>query len=377
MLASEGWSVHVFCGSPGRDISYAVDGYEVHRILCRNGDDFKQKVVAEFALQHEAAAFDIIESPEINSNAIEIKRKYPDLPLIVRLHAPDYLVESLKKTYTPFWSKLRFVLGAIRRGRLDAGYWRRYDFKNDADYQFCQMADGLTAPSQAMKKWIVENWKMDAAKVEVIPNLYEPSAALLSIPINKKSANKQIVFFGRLNVLKGLVNASKAMKVILKKYKEWQFLVIGDDGPGPEPNSSMREWMKRELKMVMDRVTFMDGIAYEWLPEKIAAADIVLLPSLFESFSYTAAEAMAAGKAIIGSANAGMAGLITDQETGLLVNPLSVAEITKALETLMGDEALRHRLAMNARQSILQKASAKNALLQSTAYYQSLMQNSA
>jgi len=375
LLAKQGWDVQVFCGSPTRNITEQSAGYIVHRILCENGNDFKEKVVAVFSKQQHEKAFDVIESPEINSNALFLKKKFAKLPLVVRLHAPNYLVESLKKYYVPFRSKLRFFLGALRRGRWDLGYWKKYDFKNDPDYRFCQMADGITAPSQAMKDWVVQYWHMDAAKIKVIPNIYEPSAALLNIPINKETTNKQIVFFGRLNVLKGLVNATKVMAIILNKYKDWQFLVIGDDGPGPIPNSSMREWMQKELEQVKDRVSFNDGVAYELLPDKIAEAEIVLLPSLFESFSYTAAEAMAAGKAIIGSKNAGMADLIENNETGLLVNPLSVSEIKLALENLIADEANRFRLATNARAGTLQKSASKNTIDLLKNYYQKFLHN--
>lgn len=374
-LAKQGWEVEVFCGSNFRNISEPIDGYEVHRILCDNGNDFKEKVVGLFSKQYEKTPFDVIESPEINSNALFVKKKYPSLPLVVRLHASNYLVESLKKTYVPFSNKLRFFLGALRRGKWDLGYWRKYDYENDSDYQFCQMAEAITAPSQAMKDWVVKHWKIEDAKIAVITNIYEPSKELLNIPINKVPSNKQIVFFGRLNVLKGLVNATKAIAIILTKHKDWQFLVIGDDGPGPLPNSSMREWMQGELKEVKDRITFTDGIAYELLPENIAAAEIVLLPSLFESFSYTAAEAMSAGKAIIGSKNTGMADLIENNKTGLLINSLSVSEIINALQKLIDDDALRLSLAEKARESILKKSNSTTNVEALKNYYQKISQN--
>ncbi len=375
ILARQGCTVQVFCGSPIRNISDCIDGYQVHRILCKDGNDFREKVIAVFSKQHAEKAFDVMESPEINSNALIIKNKYPLLPLVVRLHAPNYLVESLKKIYVPFKNKLRFFLGALKCGKWDLGYWRKYDFKNDPDYQFCQMANGITAPSEAMKNWIVKNWQLDAAQIEVIPNFYKPSAALLQIPLTTPTAHKQIVFFGRLNVLKGLVNATKAMETILTKNKDWRFLVIGDDGPGPTPNSPMRQWMQTELKSVISRVNFIDGVAYERLPEKIAAAEIVLLPSLFESFSYTAAEAMAAGKAVIGSKHTGMADLIENNITGLLVDPLSVSEISDALQKLINDDAFRFSLAEKARESILKKSKAATASEALKNYYKKQIQN--
>ena len=154
---------------------------------------------------------------------------------------------------------------------------------------------------------MVRNWQIAPHKIKVLPNLFSPSRELLQIPIQKESDNKRIVFFGRLNVLKGLVNATRSMKEILKKYPDWHFRIIGDDGPGPKNNNPMRTWMKNHLVEVESRVEFMDGLAYDKLPAAISDCDIVLLPSLFESFSYTCAEAMAAGKAIVGSKKGGFA----------------------------------------------------------------------
>lgn len=373
-MAEQGSDIHVFAGSQQREGTEFSNGYYVHRVLCENGNDFKEKVVNIFATQNAIAAFDLIESPEINGNAWEIKKKFPAIPLVVRLHAPDHLVESLKKTYIPFMAKLRYVLGAIRRFKLDLGYWRPYDKSTDNDYRFIQLADHIMAPSQAMKDWVVQNWQIAPATITVIPNIFLPSQDLLNIPVIEETKYLRIVFFGRLNVLKGLVNATKAMKKILSKYPGWQFRVIGDDGPGPNHNISMRNWMKDQLSEIGNRVEFLDGMAYENLPAAIADCEIVLLPSLFESFSYTCAEAMAAGKAVIGSDNAGMADLIENGISGLLVDPYSHLAITAALDKLILDGEFRYRLSMQARKDIVSKQNAKDTISLYQRYYHNIMQ---
>ena len=216
-LAATDWDIHVFAGSNKRSGSEYTEGFHVHRIQCKDGNEFKIKVVSSFDLQHHDHAFDVMESPEINGNAWEIKKKYPGIPLIVRLHAPNYLVESIKKKYIPFFAKLRFVAGSVRRLKFDLGYWRAYNKLIDADYQFIQLANYITSPSEAMKECIVNNWQIPAEKIKVIPNIFLPSEVLLNIPVVEELRYKRIVFFGRLNVLKGLVNATKAIKKILKK----------------------------------------------------------------------------------------------------------------------------------------------------------------
>jgi glycogen(starch) synthase len=322
LLQKANVEVHVFTGSHTRSVFEKVHGVFVHRSFCTSVQDFREKVVPCFCSVHAQFPFDIIESAEIHANALEIKKVFPLLPLVVRLHAPNYIVENLKKRYVPFLQKLRFVLGALRRGYWDAGYWRKYSFKKDADYQFTLMADAITAPSTYMKDWAVNNWAISCQKISVIGNPFKPDNAFLNLTAPNAFNDKTVIFFGRLNVLKGLVNATKAMKKILATHPEWKFKVIGDDGPGPVPNGlQMRAWMIEQLINSRDRVIFYDGIPYEKLPELLKEGEIVILPSLFESFSYTCLEAMAAGKAIVASKSGGMNDLIKNGITGLLIDP--------------------------------------------------------
>lgn len=372
-MVGAGNEVHVFAGSAYRAGVENIDGYRVHRIKCTDGNDFRHRVLAVFTAQNSVAIFDIIESPEINGNAWEIKKAFPAIPLVVRLHAPNHLVESLKKTYLPFTAKLRYVLGGLRRFKIDLGYWQPYNKNDDADYRFIQCANVITAPSEAMKDWVVKNWQIEAGKIAVIPNIFSASPAFLQIPIVEENKYNRIVFFGRLNVLKGLVNATKAMKKILVQNPDWQFRVIGDDGPGPQNTLSMKEWMQLELKGVLSRVEFLDGMAYEDLPAAISDCEIVLMPSLFESFSYACAEAMAAGKAVIGSDNAGMADLVENNSTGILINPYNYTSIIDSLQKLIVDNKLRYRLGVNARKSILEKQHSPHTVNLFREYYSNLI----
>lgn len=352
-LSDNRFEIHVFAGTSSATRSEVIDRYRVHRISCNSVPHFREAVVPYFTRQQQLTPFDCMESPEIGANARELKDRFPDLPLIVRMHAPDHLVESLKKYYVPWHAKLRFFLGALRRLRWDLGYWRKYNPGKDSDCQFTLQADYLTAPSGPMRKWVVKNWHIKSEKISMLPNLFIPGQEWLKIPIESGTPYRRIVFLGRLNVLKGLVNATRAMKRVLTDFPEWQFRLIGEDGPDPTGMGSMRKWMEAELSKVADRVEFTGGMNYEDLPAALTPCEIVLLPSLFESFSYTCAEAMASGKAVVGSIEGGMADMIENNVTGLLANPFRPQSIEDALRILIEDEGLRLRLSQNARNTFL------------------------
>ncbi|HEX9513714.1 MAG TPA: glycosyltransferase family 4 protein [Puia sp.] len=353
-MARLGHDVHVFAGNHDRTTNEKTGLFLVHRVLCTDIIDFRSRVISVFTDEYNVQPFDLLESAEIHGNAWEVKKKFPCIPMVVRIHAPNSLVESLKKRYIPLKSKLRYLIGALRRLKWDLGYWRPYNREADPDYHFTKLADHITAPSEAMKEWTIRHWNIPAENIVVIPNLFSPSQKLLEIPIGESLSPKRVLFFGRLNVLKGMVNATKAMEMVLRKYPDWQFRIIGDNAAGPYPGVTMREWMKRQMHEVLDRVEFIDGLPYDQLPSKIADCEIVLLPSLFESFSYTCAEAMAAGKAIVGSKSGGMVDLLQGGHCGLLTDPESSAEIKEAVSYLIENPSARHDLGVKARQRVLE-----------------------
>jgi glycosyltransferase involved in cell wall biosynthesis len=67
-----------------------------------------------------------------------------------------------------------------------------------------------------------------------------------------------------------------------------------------------------------------------------------------EAFGVVALEAMAAGAPVVASRHGGLADLVVDGESGLLVTPNDVAGLSAALDRAMGDAELRSRLAAGA-----------------------------
>jgi len=80
-----------------------------------------------------------------------------------------------------------------------------------------------------------------------------------------------------------------------------------------------------------------------------AAADVLLHPTIYDSFGMVVSEAMAAGLPPIVSRTAGVTELIEHGVSGWLIG-VSVGEARAALETLIGNAELRHRLADGAQQ---------------------------
>jgi glycosyltransferase involved in cell wall biosynthesis len=81
----------------------------------------------------------------------------------------------------------------------------------------------------------------------------------------------------------------------------------------------------------------------------IAHCNILLMPSLHEGLPYTLLEAMALGIPIIASRVGGLAEVIQDEVTGLLVPSQDALALTQSIRRLYDDPALRSQLGDQAR----------------------------
>lgn len=81
-----------------------------------------------------------------------------------------------------------------------------------------------------------------------------------------------------------------------------------------------------------------------------AAADVVVLPSLFEGMPNVVLEAMAMGRPVIASAVGGSTELVRHGETGLLIPPADSAALAHALVSIASSAERRQQMGVRARE---------------------------
>ena len=125
-----------------------------------------------------------------------------------------------------------------------------------------------------------------------------------------------------------------------------EFLIAGEDTePGRPFETRLR---RRAAELGLDPTLRFIGYQQD-LPELLAAVDAVAVPSWNEAFGLIAAEAMAAGRAVIASNVGGLAELIEDGVTGLLVQPKDPESLAAAMLKLAESPALVEHVGLQAR----------------------------
>src|SRR4051812_43591230 len=102
MLAARGHSVVVFTSAGDASDEHCLNGVEVHSTRSTRAN-FAETILPIFERWHARQTFDVIEGPEYGADASAVARRFPDLPLVVKLHTPTFLINEINELYRP-WS---------------------------------------------------------------------------------------------------------------------------------------------------------------------------------------------------------------------------------------------------------------------------------
>jgi glycosyltransferase involved in cell wall biosynthesis len=148
-----------------------------------------------------------------------------------------------------------------------------------------------------------------------------------------------VIFTVRAHVPKnGIEYLVKASTAILKKFRNAKF-IIGGRGPLQE----YHKFLARKLR-VSENIIFAGYIPESQLPHYYAASDVFVIPSVIEAFGLVTAEAMACGKAVIGSDVGGIPDTIIDGVNGFLVKPKEPKDLADKILYLIGHPEVARKM---------------------------------
>jgi len=195
-------------------------------------------------------------------------------------------------------------------------------------------------------------------------------------PAEETADDDILLYVGRMSQIKGVKTLAEALPAILRTCSGIRVQLVGKDLPFGPGGSSMISYLRQHLRnsrIPETTVEFVGPLEWSALPAVYRNAAVCVIPSLYESFSYTCLEAMAAGCAVVDSAVGGIPEIVTDQVDGLLVPPGSPEALAAAVVRLLSDPPLRRQLGMRARATICDRFSAEVICAETERVYRSLL----
>jgi glycosyltransferase involved in cell wall biosynthesis len=216
---------------------------------------------------------------------------------------------------------------------------------NFLDRRALKHFDGVSAVSQTIAERLL-SLGVRRERLTVIPNGIDVRAFDASSSTDRSRTQQVIGIVARLDLQKGFEYLLNAVATLRASFPGVRLLVAGE---GPD-RARIEELVRRQN---LSSVVTLAGRQTD-MPGFYAAIDIFVLPSLNEGLPMTLLEAMAASKAIVATRVGAIPSVITDGETGLLVEPADEAGLTNALTQLLANSELRRRLAQKARARVEQ-----------------------
>ena len=258
----------------------------------------------------------------------------------------------LRETWgTPF-AQVFHTLGAMK-ARIPSTRQSTPHVRIHHESRIVQSADLLIANTVAERSQLLWLYRADRRKIHVSP----PGVNLsVFFPVDKAQARKQLnlppeaflaVFAGRIEPLKAVDSILEAVALIPHSTHEarpLQVMIIGGD-PHDKADHDIQSLIQQAKQLGIDeRVSFVAAQQQDRLALYLNAADVLLLPSEYESFGMIALEAMACGTTVIASNVGGLTHLIQDGETGFLAPVREPKAVAQRLMQLQADPQLLEQM---------------------------------
>lgn len=290
---------------------------------------------------HRIQPVDIVEFADVNAEGFLYARQ-PEAPIVVRCHTPTFVLDRYYDH-----RELSFNTSVI----------------SSCERDMIRRAHALTAPSHDMAQVVAADCRIPLKKIQVIPNALPLSVLSFSNPkgptfcrtpdadtTNELDDASQlpltVLYVGRLERAKGVTSLVEAVPRVLRECPTVRFVFVGEDRPATQGSSQ-----RAELEAFVNKagasanVTFTGAVDQPTLLDWYRRADICVVPSvLYESFSYTCAQAMVAGKPVVASHIGGIPETLRDGEDGVLVTPGDPNEIAAAIIRLARDPKARKQM---------------------------------
>jgi glycogen synthase len=269
---------------------------------------------------------------------------------------------------------------------------RGYDLSRWVEKTALEMADAVVAVSSSTHDDIVRLFDVDPVRVPVIPNGIDTDeyTQTLDRSVLAKYAidpdKPYVLFVGRMTRQKGLLYLLRA---IAQLDDDTQVVLCAGESDTPELQKEL-EHIIAELKVQRSGII--------WIPEMVSRPTTIALysqaavfccPSIYEPFGIINLEAMACGTPVVGSRVGGIAEVVVDGETGLLINagiaptvphdPMDPKDFSTSLaegiNRLIRNPDLRNKMGAAGRKRVVDHYSWHSIAEKTLALYQSLLRD--
>ena len=252
-----------------------------------------------------------------------------------------WVADKLKEIWRIPFAQMFHTLGQMKERIAGIGF---PSARSREEMKITEWADAIIAATPAERAQLRWLYRADRRKIHIVPPgvdtaRFRPRPATaaragLSLPADAKI----LLFVGRIDPLKAVDDILQALARIRSEngrlFRELRLLVAGGNPRDVQP---LRRLCARLGLPETETVQFLGPLPQRVLPAYYAAADLVIMPSDYESFGMVALEAQASGRPVIATQVGGLAHLIEDGRTGRHIPTREPAALAGRIIDLLSD----------------------------------------
>ncbi|MDQ6918077.1 MAG: glycosyltransferase family 4 protein [Candidatus Dormibacteraeota bacterium] len=224
----------------------------------------------------------------------------------------------------------------------------------------------LITVSTTARDGIALEMRVDPARIAVVHNGVDTDC-FQPRPDTRRIAGRVVATASADMPLKGLRPLLEAM-ARLRRHQQADLVVVGK----PKANGSVPHLL-RELGLE-GSVRFVNGIPAADLVRLYAEAEVAVVPSLYEGFSFPAVEAMSCGVPLVSTTGGALPEVVgRDGDAALLVPPGDADALARAIGRVLEDDRLAARLGDHGRRRVLRLFSWDRAARSTVEQYRRVM----
>jgi D-inositol-3-phosphate glycosyltransferase len=266
------------------------------------------------------------------------------IPIIQMFHTLGYMKNKIARNSTEIEGPYRLI----------------------GEQKMMDLADKIIAATPAEVKQLTTHYHVDQQKITIIPpgvdrsHFYpipkDEAKAFIGIPPDAR----MILFVGRIEPLKGVETLLRAISIMREDCNleecPYHLVIIGGDSNEQivDPDSELFRLKSLCHDLGLDEtVIFLGKRDQTTLPYYYSAAEMLVMPSYYESFGMVALESMACGTPVVASNIGGLAYLVQDGVTGFTVSDRNDKALARRVSQLLFDQELQAKIGKQAAQYAL------------------------
>ena len=282
------------------------------------------RVAAQIATQ---SGFDVVHAHDwVVAHAAAAVKSAAGLPLVATMHATE---AGRHQGWLP---------GALSKAIHTTEWWLTFEARR------------VITCSSHMRWEVTRLFDLPPPSVDVVPNgihldtWHVPEQQAIDARDRWAAADAPfIAYTGRLEYEKGVHTLLRALPRLRRRFPGLRLVVAGTGTHEAELRA-----LARSLRLGR-AVTFTGFLDQDVLAVLAAAADVAVVPSIYEPFGMVALEAAAAGTPLVVADTGGLREFVEHGITGLRFQPGDVGALATAVTSVLSDEVLARRLVRDAR----------------------------